>query len=106
MTTSIDHDGVSATGVTFDAIFFHVALQDGRVLSIPYTWFPRLIGASPEQLRNYTLTRRGIHWDALDEDVSVEALIHGVPDQTNFARRYWAEHPLHRPNMSALTAIA
>lgn len=56
-----------------------VSLNDGRVLSVPLAWFPRLASASPEQLAAFELLGEGegIHWPAIDEDVSVAGLLEG-----------------------------
>lgn len=58
-----------------------VSLSDGRTLSVPLAWFPRLAHATPQQLTEYELLGdgEGIHWPALDEDVSVAGLIAGRP---------------------------
>lgn len=58
-----------------------VSLNDGRVLSVPLAWFPRLANASPEQVANLELLGdgEGIHWPAVDEDVSVAGLLEGRP---------------------------
>jgi hypothetical protein len=54
-----------------------VILADGRELSAPLAWFPRLLEATEEQRRNWQLIGRGhgIHWPAVDEDVSVASLL-------------------------------
>ena len=54
-----------------------VALSDGRMLSVPLVWFPRLLMATPEQRRNWHLVARGkgIVWAEVGEDVSVEGLL-------------------------------
>lgn len=56
-----------------------VSLNDGRVLSVPLVWFPRLTSATPEQLATFELfgEGEGIHWPAIDEDVSVKGLLEG-----------------------------
>ncbi|WP_311946628.1 MULTISPECIES: DUF2442 domain-containing protein [Halomonas] len=59
-----------------------MTLEDGRMLSVPLTWFPRLLNATAEQLADYELSAHGIHWDALDEDISVEGLLAGRGDRT------------------------
>jgi len=61
--------------VTSDAL--HVVLADGREVSVPLVWFPRLKEAADLQRRNWRLIGRGIgiHWPDLDEDVSVESLL-------------------------------
>jgi len=57
-----------------------VALVDGRTVSVPLVWFPRLAGATREQLDNYELLGdgEGIHWPDIDEDLSVEGLLRGT----------------------------
>ncbi|GAF76665.1 unnamed protein product, partial [marine sediment metagenome] len=69
---AMGHPPVSCTD---DAL--HVRLADGRELSVPLAWFPRLQGASPEQRNNWRLIGGGvgIHWPDVDEDVSVEGLL-------------------------------
>jgi len=54
-----------------------VSLADGREISVPLNWYPRLENASPKDRKNWELIGGGlgIHWDALDEDVSVESLL-------------------------------
>ncbi len=58
-----------------DAI--HVSLADGRAISVPLDWYPRLLEATPRDRNNWTLIGGGlgIHWDLLDQDVSVESLL-------------------------------
>lgn len=73
-----------AAKVWFDKNSVWVSLQDGRQLSIPLSYFPRLLKATPKQRRKYELSGGGlgIHWDELDEDISVPGLLSGVPDAT------------------------
>ncbi len=54
-----------------------ILLEDGRELSVPLEWFPRLRNATPEQLRNWRFigNGEGIHWEDLDEDISIEKLL-------------------------------
>lgn len=73
----------SPTRVTFDDDMMWVALSDGRVLGVPLAWFPRLLRATREQREACRISRRGLHWDALDEDVSVAGLLAGLGDQTH-----------------------
>ena len=58
-----------------------VSFTDGRWLSVPVAWFPRLAHATPAERANYELLGEGegIHWPAVDEDVSVLGLIAGQP---------------------------
>lgn len=72
----------SAKSVRFDDDSMWVHLDDGRVISVPLAWFPRLLMATPEQRSRFELSPCGIHWEALDEDISVEGLLAGRPDQT------------------------
>ena len=67
--------------VRFDADSFWVDLSDGRMLGVPLAWFPRLLHGSPEARAKVVLSRGGLHWDELDEDISVEGLIAGRGDQ-------------------------
>ena len=58
-----------------------VGLMDGRTIIVPLAWYPRLLDASPEQRRNWTLSSAGygIHWPDMDEDLSTDGLLRGVP---------------------------
>jgi hypothetical protein len=66
-----------ALDVRVDDTNLYVALEDGRGVSVPVAWFPRLAQATQEQRRNWRLIGGGvgIHWPDLDEDVSVENLL-------------------------------
>jgi hypothetical protein len=66
-----------AVDVDCTARTLEVALSDGRTLSVPLVWFPRLAVATPEERRNWRLVGRGtgISWDDLGEDISVEGLL-------------------------------
>ena len=68
--------------VRFDEDSFWVELDDGRVIGVPLAWFPRLFNAAPEARLDYELSPHGIHWDALDEDISVEGILAGRADRT------------------------
>ena len=69
-----------AQAVEFDDAMMKVSLTDGRVLSVPLAWFPRLSSASPEQRARCQIGAggRGLHWDELDEDLSVAGLMAGA----------------------------
>lgn len=81
---SILEDSARALKVWFDAHNLWIELVDGRQLSVPLAYFPRLLKATPEQRENYEISGGGIglHWDALDEDISVEGLLLGIGDRT------------------------
>ena len=59
----------------------HVDLSDGRTISVPVGWYPRLAHAKAEERKQWRLIAqgRGIHWESIDEDISVEGLIAGRP---------------------------
>ena len=65
--------------VTSDEIIAHLA--DGRVISVPLAWSWRLSDARPAQRANWRLIGdgQGVHWPEIDEDLSVEGTLHGVP---------------------------
>ena len=58
-----------------------VTLMDGRTISVPLAWYPRLLSASPSQRENWQLSAAGygIHWPDIDEDLSTEGLLRGAP---------------------------
>ena len=58
-----------------------IDLSDGRSISVPIAWFPRLLHASEQERNNWRLIGRGqgIHWEDIDEDISVEGLLAGRP---------------------------
>jgi hypothetical protein len=68
-------------GVNFSNDSLSVALKDGRVISVPLAWYPRLLHATPEQLSHWKIAGGGygIHWPDLDEDLSTEGLLRGAP---------------------------
>ena len=75
---------VSALDIWFDSDNMWVAIADGRQLSIPLSFFPRLLNATQEQRLNFELSGggTGIHWPEIDEDISVQGLLLGIPDRT------------------------
>jgi Protein of unknown function (DUF2442) len=70
----------SAKAVRFDDDSIWVHLDDGRVIAVPLAWFPRLLAATPEQRTQFELSPCGIHWEALDEDISIDGLLAGHGD--------------------------
>ena len=72
----------SPQSVRFDDDSMWVDLADGRAIAAPLAWFPRLLHASPEQRAQVELSPRGLHWQELDEDVSIAGLLAGVGDVT------------------------
>ncbi len=71
-----------ARRVSFDNVMLHCELQDGRIISVPLTWYPRLRRATLEQLNNWELIGdgEGIHWPDVNEDLPVRAFIAGCEE--------------------------
>jgi len=92
MSSSVtDLRNAQAQDVTLSDESLTVELVDGRSVSIPLAWYPRLTHATPTERKNWRLIGRGegIHWPDLDEDISVEGLLAGRPSgesQASFAR--------------------
>ncbi len=78
---------ISPKSVTCDDNNLWVELTDGRTLGIPLAWFPRLLAATPAQRNDFELSPRGIHWDMLDEDISIEGLLAGHGDLSRPSRQ-------------------
>ena len=72
----------SASNVRFDDDSMWVSLADGRTVGVPLAWFPRLLRATAKEREDYTLSAHGLHWDELDEDISVAGLLAGQGDQS------------------------
>jgi hypothetical protein len=72
---------VRANNVVLTGDSLTVELNDGRSISAPLAWFPRLLHGTPEERNNWRLigNSEGIHWPDLDEDISVENLLQGEP---------------------------
>ncbi len=75
------------TDVRFVADKFWVDLSDGRSIGVPLSWFPVLEAATTAQRQKFWLSTRGIHWDDIDEDISVDGLLAGRGDMTNRGKR-------------------
>jgi len=73
-----------AKSIRFDDSMMWVSFADGRQLGIPLAYFPRLLRATPEQRAAFVISGGGvgIHWDELDEDISVAGLLAGKGDIT------------------------
>ncbi|MCX7044740.1 MAG: DUF2442 domain-containing protein [Candidatus Sumerlaeota bacterium] len=88
MTSSISRHKIGAPPlarkITFDADNMWVDLADGRQLGVPLAYFPRLVHATAKQRKKYIISGggAGLHWDDLDEDISVQGLLMGVGDLT------------------------
>jgi hypothetical protein len=76
---------ISATKVSFDEHTMWVELSDGRTIGVPLAWFPRLLRATPAQRERVELGRTGLHWEEIDEDISIDGLLAGRGDMTKRA---------------------
>jgi hypothetical protein len=82
----------NAENVKVTADTLSVDLSDGRTISVPLEWFPRLVHATPEERNNWRLigSGQGFHWEAIDEDISVEGLLAGKPSgESQASFRKW-----------------
>jgi hypothetical protein len=81
MSTSDAHAGERIKTVRFTVDSIIVELADGRGISAPLAWFPRLQRATPAQRAHWQLAGagHGLHWPELDEDLSIEGLLRGAP---------------------------
>jgi hypothetical protein len=77
----------AAKNVSFDSDNMWVELADGRKLGVPLAYFPRLLKADANQRKNYKISGggTGLHWEGIDEDISVESLLMGIGDRTKQA---------------------
>jgi hypothetical protein len=71
------------TKIAFDADCLWVTLDDGRTMGVPLAWYPRLLHGNDEQRADFFLSPSGIHWDALDEDISIAGIF---ASQVEFAQ--------------------
>ncbi|HET6889680.1 MAG TPA: DUF2442 domain-containing protein [Pyrinomonadaceae bacterium] len=80
-TSAVEIEVPNAQGVRVTGDTLSVDLSDGRTISVPLAWYPRLVHANPKERDNWRLigSGRGIHWHDLDEDISVEGLLAGKP---------------------------
>src|SRR5947199_1053533 len=74
---------ISPSSVRFDEHNMWVDLTDGRTLGVPLAWFPRLLRATPAERERVELSRVGLHWEDLSEDISIAGLPEGRGDMTS-----------------------
>jgi hypothetical protein len=81
MSISTLNPGERVAEVSFTEDSLCVSLRDGRKISVPLSWYPRLLIATPAQRSNWKLAGAGygIHWPDIDEDLSTEGLLRGAP---------------------------
>ena len=83
--SAIEIGSVKARDVTISEDSLTADLSDGRTISVPLAWYPRLLNGTTEERHNWRLigTGEGVHWPDLDEDISVENLVLGRPSGEN-----------------------
>lgn len=84
---------VKSVSVTQDDLV--AELEDGRTISVPLAWFPRLLDGTPEERDNWRLIGQGegIHWPNLDEDISAANLVFGQPSgESQGSLERWLEN--------------
>jgi hypothetical protein len=81
MNTSEISPGQKVKDIRFDEDTMSVDLVDGRTITVPLAWYPRLLHATPDQRAGWTISGGGygIHWPDIDEDLSTEGLLRGAP---------------------------
>jgi hypothetical protein len=92
LATEIRTTLAQSISVTEDSLI--VDLNDGRTVTVPLAWFPRLLSGSDEERKDFRLIGKGegIHWPQLDEDISVEGLILGRPSgESQRSLKRWLE---------------
>lgn len=92
LAVNIELSNIYNVDVTDDTLT--IELDDGRTVSVPIAWYPRLQYATKEEKNNWRLigNGRGIHWPSIDEDISIEGILAGKPSgesQSSFKK--WLE---------------
>lgn len=94
-----------AVDVHVSADTISVDLSDGRTISVPLTWYPRLLNGSASERKNWRLIGRGqgIHWEDLDEDIGVDGLLLGRPSgESQTSLKKWLAGRSRRPSPRAV----
>jgi hypothetical protein len=88
MSTSDPKAGERIVGVTITDHTLSADLADGRTITVPLAWYPRLLHATPAQRAGWKIAGGGygIHWEEIDEDLSSEGLLRGAPAPAQNAR--------------------
>lgn len=92
LAVKIELPNIKQVQITEDTLT--VELDDGRTLSVPMAWYPRLQHATPEEKENWRLIGggQGIHWESIDEDISVQGIIAGKPSgESQASLKKWFE---------------
>ena len=98
--SSIEIGVPNAESVTVTNDTLSVDLSDGRTISVPLSWFPRLVHATRAERRNWRLTGKGhgVHWPDIDEDISIEGLVAGrASGESQASFKKWLNQRSSRP---------
>ncbi|WP_417746039.1 DUF2442 domain-containing protein [Rosistilla oblonga] len=93
-TSTVETQSPSATSATVSDEILLVQLSDGRAISVPLAWYPRLVHGTIAERNRWRLVGngRGIHWPDLDEDISVDNLLSGKPSgESQGSLKRWLE---------------
>jgi Protein of unknown function (DUF2442) len=102
-TSTTDARSVSATRVSVTDDTLAVDLSDGRSISVPLAWYPRLVHGTADERNRWRLigAGQGIHWPDLDEDISVDNLLSGSPSaESQQSLKKWLGRRNARPDSS------
>ena len=104
-TSTVEMEVAFAENVSITTDTLSVELRDGRTISVPLAWYPRLFHASSDERNNWRLIAkgRGIHWEDLDEDISIAGLLAGRPSgESQASFKKWlaarSSRPAKRPS--------
>ena len=97
-TSTVEAEVPTAESITVTEDALSVDLSDGRTISVPLAWFPRLAHGTAKERKNWRIIGKGygIHWEDLDEDISVENLLLGQPSgesQSSFQKWLSSRRP-------------
>ncbi|REJ76510.1 MAG: DUF2442 domain-containing protein [Planctomycetota bacterium] len=98
-TVDIQHVRVATLKITDDLLI--AELSDGRTISAPLSWYPRLCHGTDEEREDWRLIGggRGIHWTQLDEDISVENIVLGRPStESQASLKRWLDNRNNHPS--------
>ncbi len=92
MTTSAVDKAILASDVKVSADTLTVDLEDGRTISVPLDWYPRLVHGTARERGTWEIGPFGIHWPELDEDISIAGLLAGRPSgESQQSLRRWLD---------------
>ncbi len=103
-TLTIEIEVPYAQDVLVTSELLNIDLSDGRSISAPLAWFPRLVCANQEERNNWRIIGRGegIHWEDIDEDISIEGLLAGkASGESNSSLKKWMAKRSARQNAPA-----